>query len=158
MSDSPGDAALSELLRDPAVRALAAACGATECHLVGGVLRDRLLGLPSPDLDAVVAGRGQEIAERLAAALPARLVPLGGKDFAAYRLVADGWVLDLWDRAGTSLRQDLARRDFTVNAMALALGAGPPGAGEVEDGAAAGKGGLAAGDTRGDLGAGNARG
>src|SRR5262249_15286707 len=49
-------------------------------------------------------------------------VPLGGKDFAAYRLVADGLVLDLWDRAGTSLRDDLARRDFTINSMALRVG------------------------------------
>ena len=54
-------------------------------------LRDRALGLPSHDIDAVVAGgAGREIAERLAAALPARLVLLGGKDFAAYRLVGRG--------------------------------------------------------------------
>jgi poly(A) polymerase len=131
MPASPGDAALAELLREPVVRRLAAVCGDTECHLVGGVLRDRLLGLPSLDLDLVVAGRGREIAARLASELPARLVPLGGKDFAAYRLVARGLIVDLWDRAGTPLRQDLARRDFTLNSMALALEAehGAPRAG-----------------------------
>jgi poly(A) polymerase len=107
------------LLRHRAVRALVAACGETECHLVGGVLRDRALGLPSQDLDAVVAGRGREIAEVLAAELPARLVLLGGKEFAAYRLVGRGLTLDLWDREGTPLHDDLARRDFTVNAFAL---------------------------------------
>ncbi len=111
------------LLHLPAVRALLAACGPTECHLVGGVLRDRALGLPSHDIDAVVAGRGEltgrRIAERLAAALPARLVLLGGKEFAAYRLVAGDLTVDLWDREGTSLHQDLARRDFTINAFAL---------------------------------------
>ena len=111
------------LLHHPAVRALAAAGREmeTECHLVGGCLRDRALGLPSHDLDAVVARRGREIAERLAAELPARFVLLGGKDFAAYRLVGRDVEVDLWDRAGTTLHEDLARRDFTVNSFALGL-------------------------------------
>ena len=107
------------LLHLPAVRALLEACGPAACHLVGGILRDRALGLPSHDVDAVVSGGGQEIAQRLAAALPARLVFLGGKEFAAYRLVGEDVTVDLWDREGTSLHQDLARRDFTVNAFAL---------------------------------------
>ncbi|HKV09982.1 MAG TPA: hypothetical protein VJ725_17720 [Thermoanaerobaculia bacterium] len=107
------------LLHHPAVTALLAASGDTECHLVGGVLRDRALGLPIHDVDAVVAARGKEIAERLAADLPARLVLLGGKDFAAYRLVGEDLTIDLWDRDGTSLHEDLARRDFTVNSFAL---------------------------------------
>lgn len=107
------------LIHHPAVRELLRACGAVECHLVGGVLRDRALGLPSHDIDAVVSLDGQEIAERLAAALPARLVLLGGKEFGAYRLVAGDVTVDLWDREGTSLHADLARRDFTVNAFAL---------------------------------------
>jgi tRNA nucleotidyltransferase/poly(A) polymerase len=107
------------LLHLPAVRALLEACGPAECHLVGGILRDRALGLPSHDVDAVVAGGGREIAARLAAALPARLVFLGGREFAAYRLVGEDVTVDLWDREGTTLHQDLARRDFTVNAFAL---------------------------------------
>jgi tRNA nucleotidyltransferase (CCA-adding enzyme) len=108
------------------VRALLDACDAAdgrldpvECHLVGGVLRDRALGLPIHDVDAVVAGHGREIAERLAAALPARLVLLGGKEFAAYRLVAGELTVDLWDRETLSLHDDLARRDFTLNAFAF---------------------------------------
>jgi tRNA nucleotidyltransferase/poly(A) polymerase len=101
------------------VRALLEACGPAECHLVGGILRDRALGLASHDVDAVVAGGGPEIAARLAAALPARLVFLGGKEFAAYRLVGEEVTVDLWDREETTLHQDLARRDFTVNAFAL---------------------------------------
>lgn len=110
------------LLHHPAVQALVAAAqdaGGIETHLVGGVLRDRLLGLPLKDIDAVVASRGREIAERLAETLPARLVLLGGKEFAAYRLVAEEVDVDLWDRAGTSLHEDMARRDFTINSFAL---------------------------------------
>jgi tRNA nucleotidyltransferase/poly(A) polymerase len=112
------------LLHQPAVRALTAAALAeetVEAHLVGGVLRDRALGLPVHDVDAVVSGHGREIAGRLAETLPARLVLLGGKEFAAYRLVGEDTVVDLWDRAGTTLDQDLARRDFTVNSFAFDL-------------------------------------
>jgi tRNA nucleotidyltransferase/poly(A) polymerase len=112
------------LLHLPAVRTLLEACGPSECHLVGGILRDRALGLPSHDVDTVVAGRGREIAECLAAVLPARLVLLGGKEFAAYRLVGEEVTVDLWDREGTPLHQDLARRDFTVNAFALDVRSG----------------------------------
>jgi tRNA nucleotidyltransferase (CCA-adding enzyme) len=109
------------LLHQPAVRALIAAAEGVELHLVGGVLRDRALGLPVHDFDAVVSERGREISERLADLLPARLVLLGGKEFAAYRLVGNEVVVDIWDRAGTSLYQDLARRDFTVNSFAFDL-------------------------------------
>ncbi|HEY2739972.1 MAG TPA: hypothetical protein VGK45_16300 [Thermoanaerobaculia bacterium] len=117
------------LLHHPAVRALVAAGDEVEapgklaCHLVGGVLRDRALGLPVHDIDAVVPARGRELAERLAVTLPARLVALGGKEFAAFRLVGTGAAadieVDLWDRAGMSFEEDLARRDFTVNSFVL---------------------------------------
>ncbi|HEX5761421.1 MAG TPA: hypothetical protein VF121_19720 [Thermoanaerobaculia bacterium] len=115
--------ALKSLRSHRAVRGLVRATGG-ECHLVGGVVRDRLLGLAVRDLDAVVAGSGAEVAERLAAELRARLVRLGGKEFAAFRLVARRWVLDLWDREGASLEADLLRRDFTVNALAWAPAGG----------------------------------
>lgn len=112
------------LRRHPVVAALAAAAGSTPVHLVGGLLRDRLLGLPSRDFDAVVAGRGREIAEATAGALDATLVLLGGREFAAFRVVGPDWVLDLWDRGQTSLHADLARRDFTVDSFAVAVDGG----------------------------------
>jgi poly(A) polymerase len=130
------------LLGHPAIRVLTEAARAegVEAHLVGGILRDRFLGLPSHDLDAMVSGRGRAVAEAVARRLEARLVPLGGREFGAYRLVvhptggrsgrgsdpgsgpgtlAGGYVLDLWDREGAALDADLARRDFTVNSIAL---------------------------------------
>jgi tRNA nucleotidyltransferase/poly(A) polymerase len=109
------------LLHQPAVQALISVSDGVELHLVGGVLRDRALGLPVHDFDAVVSGQGREISERLAGILPARLVLLGGKEFAAYRLVGEEDVVDIWDRAGTTLHQDLARRDFTINSFAFDL-------------------------------------
>ena len=112
------------LLTHPLSEAVRRAAGEVPSHLVGGILRDRFLGLPSRDFDVAVERGGQVIAGRLAAALPARLVRLGGEEFAAYRLVADAGVVDLWDREGAELASDLARRDFTVNALALALAGG----------------------------------
>ncbi len=116
---SSTDPRLLALLDQQVPRALRAAAGGTAAHLVGGVVRDRLLEIAGSDFDAVVAAQGPIIARRLARALPARLVELGGIRFAAYRLVGAGFVLDLWDREGQSLQKDLARRDFTVNAIAL---------------------------------------
>ena len=118
---------LAQVLRHhPVVAALATAAAGVETHLVGGVLRDRFLGLPSHDFDAVVAGDGRAIAGRVADALGGTLVLLGGKAFAAYRVVGaaagDVFVLDLWDRRATPLADDLARRDFTVNSFAVGIG------------------------------------
>ena len=122
---------LYRLLRHrPVVATLVQACreaGNVPVHLVGGLLRDRLLGLPSRDYDAIVAGHGRQIAGRVAEHLGAHLVLLGGKDFAAYRVVGSGgddWVLDVWDREDVPLTDDLRRRDFTVNAFALDLADG----------------------------------
>lgn len=112
------------LRHHPAVEALVEAAHGAPCHLVGGALRDRVLGLHGHDIDAVVAGRGREIGEVLAERLGARLVHLGGKAFAAYRLVGQDWVLDLWDRGDATLHDDLARRDFTVNSIAYELAPG----------------------------------
>jgi|CXWL01.1.fsa_nt_gi tRNA nucleotidyltransferase/poly(A) polymerase len=116
----------SFLLHHPAVVALgvAAAAEGVDVQLVGGALRDRLLGLPSADLDATLADRGRAVAQRLARALGARFVELGGKEFGAFRLVGPDYVLDLWDREGGSLDADLLRRDLTVNAIALTVPGG----------------------------------
>lgn len=113
----------SFLLHHPAVVALgvAAAAEGVDAQLVGGALRDRLLGLASADLDATLANRGRAVAQRLARDLGARLVELGGKEFGAFRLVGPDYVLDLWDREGGSLDADLLRRDLTVNAIALTV-------------------------------------
>lgn len=90
-------------------------------YLVGGAIRDRLLGLPSHDVDAVVSHDGEAISRAVADRLDGRFVALGGKEFGAFRIVADGWELDVWDREGTTVEEDLARRDLTVNAIALEL-------------------------------------
>ena len=109
---------------EDAARALTIAAAGNAVHLVGGVVRDRFLGRETADLDAVVAGDAEAVAERLATATGARLIRLGGERFAAYRLHVHGAHIDLWGRGDESLASDLARRDLTINAIALSLPGG----------------------------------
>jgi tRNA nucleotidyltransferase/poly(A) polymerase len=96
-----------------------------ECHLVGGAVRDHLLGRAARDLDLVVAN-DDELADRLTAALDARRIALGGDRFAAVRLVGRkgegrAFVIDIWDRGDEPLAAELGRRDLTINAIAVDL-------------------------------------
>jgi poly(A) polymerase len=95
--------------------------------LVGGAVRDILLGRSPKDLDLAHMQAG-ELAELLRNHHRATLVPLFEKDTvkSTWRLVrksADGTdELDLSSFHGNSLGADLSNRDFTINAMALAIG------------------------------------
>lgn len=120
----PADARLRALLAGEAAAALRAAAGDVEAHLVGGAVRDALLGRPARDLDAVVERDGEAIATRLAERLGGRPIRLGGDEFAAWRVARRDLVVDVWDREGGPLAVDLARRDVTVNALAASLATG----------------------------------
>lgn len=112
------------LLDSPLALALAAARGGSGAWLVGGATRDAALGRGVADLDAVVEGDGEAIAGALARGLGGRLVRLGGDRFGALRVVARSGEVDLWPLAGATLESDLARRDFTINAIAVDLADG----------------------------------
>ena len=90
--------------------------------LVGGAVRDGLLGRlgERPDLDLVVPADALALTRRLARELGGTAVVLD-QERSIGRLVLHGWTIDLARQQGASLVADLARRDFTVNAMALAL-------------------------------------
>jgi tRNA nucleotidyltransferase (CCA-adding enzyme) len=104
-------------------------------YLVGGVVRDLLLGRPVRDLDVAVEGEVRTVIRRLGGTV--RTHP--GFGTATVRL-RDGLQIDLvrtrrerYPRPAAlpkvepaGLAEDLARRDFTVNAMASPLGAGGP--------------------------------
>jgi len=112
------------LTNHPAARALLLAAAPERVLLVGGAPRDAALGRPVGDLDAVVARDGEQIADRLAAALGGRAIRLAPGRFAALRVAAPELEIDLWDLEGGDLADDLARRDLTVNALALDLASG----------------------------------
>jgi putative nucleotidyltransferase with HDIG domain len=91
--------------------------------LVGGALRELLTGGSAADLDVAVAGDALDLGRRLAACLDARFVVLDA-DRGAGRLVGrPGEVtLDLVALRAPTLEGDLRARDFTVNALAAAVG------------------------------------
>jgi tRNA nucleotidyltransferase (CCA-adding enzyme) len=127
-------ARLGELLAAlPGLERIAAAAGGAPTYLVGGAVRDLLLGRERTDLDVVVEGD--------AAALAAEL---GGESvaddrFATAKAVLDGVEFDLataraesYPHPGAlpevrpaSVSEDLARRDFSINALAVPIGSEP---------------------------------
>ena len=101
-----------------------------DAYLVGGVVRDRLLSRSSEerDIDIAVAGDAVAVAQELAVELGGSLAPLsvprgmmrvvlanrGGDEHGA------GLTIDLIGFS-EGIERDLARRDFSVNAMAVSL-------------------------------------
>ena len=95
-----------------------------EAWIVGGAVRDELLGRPLVDLDVACADPAQaaRMAARASGGTP---FPLSERHGAWRVVLADGRTVDFTPLAG-SLLDDLAARDFTVNAVATALAGGPP--------------------------------
>jgi poly(A) polymerase len=93
--------------------------------VVGGAVRDRLLGRPVLDLDIAVAGDPSTLARHLAVAVGGPVFQLSGQ-FGAWRVHAPGrdWQVDVTVLQGDSIEEDLAQRDFTVNAIAEPLEGG----------------------------------
>ena len=97
----------------------------SEAWVVGGALRDSLLGRPQPqpDVDVAVSGDPEAAARSLAAELRGPVFRLS-EAFGAWRVLdrERGRVYDFSPLQGQTIEEDLGRRDFTVNAMALPLG------------------------------------
>lgn len=114
-------------------RLLPALSGLPPAYLVGGALRDLLRGADAVDLDVAVEGDAPAAARELAARLEGEAVE--HERFGTATVRAEGLAVDLattrrerYSRPGALpevepalLVDDLARRDFTVNAMAAAL-------------------------------------
>ncbi|WP_457756111.1 hypothetical protein [Thermodesulfatator indicus] len=100
-------------------------------YLVGGVVRDLVIGQPCFDIDLVVTEKAEEFAKNLARALRGKIVKKSL--FGTFKIEAGDYVFDVaqarWEYyeapaklpkvAPGPLRQDLWRRDFTINALAL---------------------------------------
>ena len=90
--------------------------------LVGGSVRDGLLNKlsPKPDLDFVIPISATKFSENLSGKINATFIKLDEKRDIA-RLVINGWTLDFARQVGENLKDDLLRRDFRINAIALKL-------------------------------------
>lgn len=129
-------AALREIVASPAVSALAEAFAASghEFALVGGPVRDALLGRPVTDLDFTTSARPEETRE-IVAGLTKQIWDVG-RDYGTIAAKVHGETVEITTyRAdtyrddsrkpevvfGDSIEGDLVRRDFTINALALML-------------------------------------
>ncbi|WP_376794988.1 HD domain-containing protein [Thermogemmatispora sp.] len=94
----------------------------TQVYLVGGALRNLLLGLPSDDWDLVVAGEAPRLARQLANHLGGYYAYMHEKaSRVVVRTPGGEWLIDVGPLTGSSIEEDLRQRDFTVNALALPL-------------------------------------
>ena len=124
------EAAAQPTLRSLAVAALASAPGdapgvaalSDEAWVGGGAVRDEVLGRPVLDLDIACAAP-EESARRTARLTGGAPFPLSERHGAWRVVLEDGRTIDYTPLQGTLL-EDLALRDFTVNAVASPLGGG----------------------------------
>jgi poly(A) polymerase len=106
-----------------------------ETYVVGGYVRDLIIGRPSKDIDFTCVGSGIQLAQAVAKTFEVH-VPLSVfKNFGTAMLKLDDWELEFVGARKESYRQesrkplvedgslqeDLERRDFTINAMAISL-------------------------------------
>lgn len=91
--------------------------------VVGGGLRDALLGRPVADLDVITAGDPAAQAAAVAKAHGAARFRLS-RDFGAWRVTGGDLPcqVDVMPVLGDGLDDDLSRRDLTINALALPVG------------------------------------
>src|SRR3954453_7100029 len=114
-----------------------AVAGEAGVYVVGGAVRDALLGRIPKELDLVVEGDAIELATRAARRVNGSVV--AHDRFRTATVSADGFAFDLASARretyprpgalpevalGATIAEDLARRDFTVNALAVRLADG----------------------------------
>ena len=125
----------SKALEHPVFEILVETCLDTgiKAYVVGGFVRDYLLGIPNQDIDIVVEGSGIEFSSMFAA-------KTGGKhsyyeNYGTAMVRYDGLEIEfvgarkeMYERGSRNpivedgtLEDDLTRRDFTINAMAISL-------------------------------------
>jgi poly(A) polymerase len=114
---------------------IARAAGETEVFVVGGYVRDLLLNKPSVDIDVVCVGSGIGLARRIAGQLGPKAGLTVFKNFGTAQMRWKGYEIEFVGARRESYRSDSRkpivedgsleddqkRRDFTINALAIAL-------------------------------------
>ncbi len=109
-------------------------CLGQKAYLVGGIIRDMLLDCPNFDLDIVVEGDAIILAQEIAKTTEAKTLASHSR-FGTAKLGYKSFIIDLstarreiYPKQGAlplvtpgTIEEDLARRDFTINSMAICL-------------------------------------
>jgi putative nucleotidyltransferase with HDIG domain len=117
---------VERLAAAPVVEATRQALGDGDpAWIVGGAVRDALLGHEVTDLDLAVAGDPGEAARAIAQQIGEYAFELSA-EFGTWRVAASGygWQIDITALRGGSIEADLAERDFTIGAVAVPLAGG----------------------------------
>ena len=93
-------------------------------YIVGGSIRDLMCDRKPFDYDVVVQGDPASFAKRLASKTSGRFVELGKHGQTMRRVVTKGLIFDIMPLNGATIEEDLLKRDFTINAMAMAVSSG----------------------------------
>jgi poly(A) polymerase len=112
------------ILADPMIQQVAglARQKGVSLYLVGGTIRDILLGRKIKDYDFVVEKLEMPFLDHLRGLLEASVFPMGkGRGEQIYRLVKGERIIDFAVMEGDDIMQDLLRRDFTINAIAYSF-------------------------------------
>jgi len=120
---------LSERLLDEPLVAAArrALSGGEGVWVVGGAVRDALLGEAVADLDLAVAGDPGTVAKAVAREIGEHAFELSA-EFGTWRVASaeHSWQVDVTALRGDGIEADLADRDFTIGAVAVPLVGGGP--------------------------------
>ena len=98
----------------------------TSLYLVGGFLRDHLLGLEKTDFDFAVSHDALDLAQRFAKGVKGAFIPLDperGCARVAKKFKGTLFTFDFADFRGPDLMADLSARDFTINTLCVHLNA-----------------------------------
>ncbi|MGB5159361.1 MAG: hypothetical protein WBN77_18215 [Desulfobacterales bacterium] len=90
-------------------------------YIVGGSVRDLLIERTPSDYDIVVPGSPEKYASDLTSQIKGHIVKIGKQNQMIFRVISEKDIFDVSAISGNTIEDDLAKRDFTLNAICYDL-------------------------------------